>query len=49
MNEKVKVEKEKLRLEREEREKAARDSEDFDYSPQNYGKHPLNQSQERCR
>lgn len=45
--EKLKAEKEKLRIEKEAADKAARDAADVDYSPQNYGKLPLNQSQER--
>ncbi|KAM0749398.1 aspartyl-tRNA synthetase [Meredithblackwellia eburnea MCA 4105] len=45
--ERLKAEKEANRIKKEAAEKAAREAADVDYSPQCYGKLPLNQSQER--
>ncbi|KAK4693055.1 hypothetical protein P7C70_g9007, partial [Phenoliferia sp. Uapishka_3] len=45
--EKLKAEKEAARIAKEANERAAREAADVDYSPESYGKLPLNQSQER--
>ncbi|KAI5474364.1 asparaginyl-trna synthetase [Pseudohyphozyma bogoriensis] len=47
--ERIKAEKEAARLEREAAAKAAKEAADVDYSPDSYGKLPLNQSQERTK